>query len=144
MKFFASNMLAAFGVSLFVSAHSVAAEPSNACAADSGISYVCGLMNAEDLLSVGDSGFILTSGMTSEGVNGHVYLIDPDDNSWHDLVSALNFSQDFDSVPIQAVQVYSMSPIFQLTALLCAKPAPTCLICTSQAMADVRPSKFLT
>ena len=35
MKFFASNMLAAFGVSLFLSAHSVAAEPSNACAADS-------------------------------------------------------------------------------------------------------------
>ena len=110
MKFFASNMLAAFGVSLFVSAHSVAAEPSNACAADSGISYVCGLMNAEDLLSVGDSGFILTSGMTSEGVNGHVYLIDPDDNSWHDLVSALNFSQDFDSV------AYSSCPgLFDVT-----------------------------
>ena len=98
MKFFASNMLAAFGVSLFVSAHSVAAEPSNACAADSGISYVCGLMNAEDLLSVGDSGLIITSGMTGEGVNGHLYLIDTRDNSWHDLASAPNFSQDFDSV----------------------------------------------
>jgi len=98
MKFFASNILAAFGVSLFLSAHSVAAEPSDACVADSGISYVCGLMNAEDLLSVGDSGLIITSGMTGEGENGHLYLIDTRDNSWHDLASAPNFSQDFDSV----------------------------------------------
>ena len=97
MKSIITSVLAVFSVTLFLSAKVIAAEQSDACAADSGISYICGLMNAEDLLSVGDSGFILTSGMSGDGVNGHLYLIDTQDNGWHDLVSAANFSQDLDS-----------------------------------------------
>ena len=97
MKSFTINVLAVFTVSLFLAATGIAAERSDACPADSGISYICGLMNAEDLLSVGDSGLILTSGMSGEGVNGHLYLIDTEDNGWHDLVSTANFSQDLDS-----------------------------------------------
>ena len=44
----------------------------NSCAPESGISYVCGLVNAEDLLSVGDTGMILTSGMNGS-LNGSKY-----------------------------------------------------------------------
>lgn len=67
------------------------------CPSDPGITYICGLMNAEDLLSVGDTGMILTSGMSGEGVNGHLYLVNPLDDSWEELVSGPNFSQSQDS-----------------------------------------------
>ena len=67
------------------------------CPSDPGISYICGLMNAEDLLSIGDTGMILTSGMTSEGVNGHLYMVNPLDDSWEELVSGPNYSVDQDN-----------------------------------------------
>ena len=75
----------------------------NSCAPESGISYVCGLVNAEDLLSVGDTGMILTSGMNGSlngaNINGHLYMVNTLDDSWEDLVGSPNFSQDFnDSV----------------------------------------------
>lgn len=66
------------------------------CPSDPGITYICGLMNAEDLLSVGDTGMILTSGMSGEGVNGHLYLVNPLNDSWEELVFGPNFSQDHD------------------------------------------------
>ena len=69
------------------------------CNSDPNIHYICGPLNAEDLLSVGDTGMILTSGMngTLDGseTNGHLYLLNPTDEKWADLVSAPNFSQDF-------------------------------------------------
>ena len=71
------------------------------CDSDPNINYICGPLNAEDLLSVGDTGMIVTSGMngTLDGsdTNGHIYLINPTDESWADLVSGPNFSQDFNS-----------------------------------------------
>lgn len=67
------------------------------CPSDPGITYICGLMNAEDLLSVGDTGMILTSGMSGENVTGHLYLVNPLDNTWEELVFGANFSQDQDS-----------------------------------------------
>ena len=71
------------------------------CNSDPNINYICGPLNAEDLLSVGDTGMILTSGMngTLDGsqTNGHLYLVNPVDESWVDLVSSPNFSQDFNS-----------------------------------------------
>ena len=76
---------------------SVAVEQSGICDEDVGITYICGLMNAEDLLSLGDSEMILTSGMSSEGVNGHLYIVNTRDDSWEDLVGSVNFSQDFDN-----------------------------------------------
>ena len=70
------------------------------CDSDPNINYICGPLNAEDLLSVGDTGMILTSGMNGTlagtDINGHIYLINPIDESWTDLVSSQNFSQDFD------------------------------------------------
>jgi len=67
------------------------------CPSDPGITYICGLMNAEDLLSVGDTGMILTSGMSGENVTGHLYLVNPLDDTWEELVFGANFSQDQDS-----------------------------------------------
>jgi len=66
------------------------------CPSDPGITYICGLMNAEDLLSIGDTGMILTSGMSSEGINGHLYIVNPLDDSWEELVSGPNYSADQD------------------------------------------------
>ena len=67
------------------------------CPSDPGITYICGLINAEDLLSVGDTGMILASGMNGEDVTGHLYLINPLDDSWEELVFGPNFSQAQDS-----------------------------------------------
>tara|TARA_B100000945_G_scaffold315169_1_gene313897 strand:- start:457 stop:1518 length:1062 start_codon:yes stop_codon:yes gene_type:complete len=71
------------------------------CYSEAKINYICGPLNAEDLLSLGDTGMILTSGMngTLDGseTDGHIYLINPIDKSWADLVSGPNFSQNIDS-----------------------------------------------
>lgn len=67
------------------------------CPSDPGITYICGLQNAEDLLLAGDTGMILTSGMSGEGVTGHLYLVNPLDDSWEELVFGPNFSQDHDT-----------------------------------------------
>ncbi|MFZ8927573.1 MAG: hypothetical protein ACO2YY_00015 [Pseudohongiellaceae bacterium] len=67
------------------------------CQSDPGISYICGLLNAEDLLSVGGTGMILTSGMSGDGVNGHLYLINPLDDSFEELVSSPNYSVNHDT-----------------------------------------------
>ena len=67
------------------------------CPSDPGINYICGLLNAEDLLSLGDTGMILTSGMSGEDVNGHIYLVNPLDDSWEELVSGPNYSTNHDT-----------------------------------------------
>ena len=77
------------------------ARVNSPCDADFGINYICGPINAEDLLSIGDTGLIIASGMNGglDGttVNGHIYLVDSTDDSWDDLVTASGFSQDLDS-----------------------------------------------
>ena len=76
------------------------AHANSSCVADSGINYICGPMNAEDLLNIGDTGLIIASGMNGglDGttVNGHIYLVDSTDDSWEDLVTASGFTQDLD------------------------------------------------
>ncbi len=78
---------------------------SEACNSDTGIEYICGPANAEDLLSIGDTGMLIASGMngTLDGSanNGHIYIINPDDGGWSDLVSGAGYSEDFagDSYP---------------------------------------------
>jgi len=67
------------------------------CPSDPGITYICGLMNAEDLLMVGDTGMILTSGMANETTNGHMYLVNPLDDSWEELVGGPNYAADHDT-----------------------------------------------
>ena len=73
----------------------------NNCTADGDIQYICEVYNAEDLLSLGDTGMILTSGMSAGEIGAHLYLINPQDNSAVDLVSADSFSlaQDVKAYP---------------------------------------------
>ena len=78
----------------------IASQNAEECALDGVTTYICGLMNAEDLISVAGTDLIITTGMASsaltddEEVNGHIYLIDTKDDSWEDLVSKPSFSQE--------------------------------------------------
>jgi hypothetical protein len=51
------------------------------CAPEGNLTYICGVEAPEDLLMLGDTGSILVSGMSSEGVDAHIYLVDPQDDS---------------------------------------------------------------
>jgi hypothetical protein len=74
------------------------AEPvASECAAEDGISYICGVLNGEDLLSLGDTGMILVSGLSNAEVGGHMYLVNPADNSAEDLIFDGDFTQALDS-----------------------------------------------
>lgn len=77
---------------LFISAagvanRSAAAESPAACDPDGALHFVCGPLNAEDLVRVGDSRWLVASGMdgalTGAGAaKGHLYLIDHRNKSW--------------------------------------------------------------
>lgn len=67
-----------------------------ACAPEQGVTYVCGTQGAEDLLSLGSTGKILASGMSSQTTPGHMYLIDPVTQQISELVHAPNFTQAHD------------------------------------------------
>ena len=75
----AAGLLSACGGSTETAAPEAAAPPAAAvdCPAEAGITYLCGLQGAEDLLSLGLSGRILASGMSDQNNPGHMYLIDP-------------------------------------------------------------------
>lgn len=68
-----------------------------ACEAEQGLTYICGTEGAEDLLSLGSTGLILASGMSSQTTPGHMYLIDPAAQQVLELVHAANFTQAHDS-----------------------------------------------
>lgn len=48
-----------------------------ACAPDEGMNFVCGPDNAEDLLRVPGTPWIIASGMSGENTSGHLYVVDP-------------------------------------------------------------------
>lgn len=55
------------------------------CVAEGDLSYVCGLTNAEDLVRIGDTAWLLASGMDGSMMGadhtGHLYLINSEDQS---------------------------------------------------------------
>jgi hypothetical protein len=55
------------------------------CEPEGDLRYVCGLQNPEDLLLLGDTGSILVSGMSGEDITGHIYLVNPQDDSYEIL-----------------------------------------------------------
>jgi hypothetical protein len=64
-----------------------AAEPSSSCEPDGALQFVCGPLNAEDLVRVGSSRWLIASGMdgalTGAGAaKGHLYLVDHRNRSW--------------------------------------------------------------
>jgi hypothetical protein len=52
------------------------------CGSSGGLSYVCGLQNAEDLVSVPNTRWVLSSGMAP---GGGIYLIDSSTKAWRQL-----------------------------------------------------------
>jgi len=69
------------------------AAPAIDCTAEAGITYLCGLQGAEDLLSLGLTGRILASGMSGQSTPGHMYLIDPATMQFQELIHGDSFSQ---------------------------------------------------
>jgi hypothetical protein len=67
------------------------------CAGEQGLTYICGPQGAEDLLSLGDTGMILGSGMSNATTTAHMYLINPDTLEFTDLIRSPNFTQAHDS-----------------------------------------------
>lgn len=67
------------------------------CEPEGQLRYICGLQNAEDLLDVGSTGMILASGMSRGNVTGHLYLIDPSDESVRELMFGGYFSAEQDA-----------------------------------------------
>ncbi len=47
------------------------------CESEQGMTFLCGPQNAEDLVFLPGTPWMIASGMSSEGVNGHIYLVDP-------------------------------------------------------------------
>lgn len=76
-----------------------AAPAANDCEGEQGLTYICGLQGAEDLLSLESANLILASGMSNANANvpGHMYLIDPATHDVTELVHAANFTQAHDT-----------------------------------------------
>lgn len=67
------------------------------CVPEGAINYLCGLLNAEDLLSLSDTGMILASGMSGENITGHIYLINPEKSIYSELIFGQGFSSALDA-----------------------------------------------
>ena len=67
-----------------------AETPAATCADDGGISYICGIINGEDILRIGTTPWLLVSGMNGElaadaAINGKIHLVNSADRSWEVL-----------------------------------------------------------
>ena len=63
-------------------------EHHQACDPVADMIFVCGPQNAEDLVRVEGTPWIIASGMSGEGISGHMYLLDPVKRSYEDLYPA--------------------------------------------------------
>lgn len=73
------------------------AQAGQDCEPDGELRYICDVQNAEDLLLLGDTGLVLASGMSRGDITGHLYLIDPMDESVSELIFGGGFSAALDS-----------------------------------------------
>ena len=60
----------------FIASPALAEDAAN-CEEDQGMVFVCGPQNAEDLVRVPGTDWIIASGMSGPDVSGHMYLLDP-------------------------------------------------------------------
>ena len=65
------------------------------CQPDQDMAFLCGPQNAEDLVFLPGTPWIIASGMSSEGVNGHLYLVDPETQGFQELYPT-NATSNFD------------------------------------------------
>jgi hypothetical protein len=80
-----------------------ALEAAAGCVNEAAISYLCGPVNAEDILALGNSGWLLVSGMNGElsdnpAINGRIHLVNPAERSWQVLFPGATqvFEQDME------------------------------------------------
>ena len=66
-----------------------AATPEN-CAPSGDLKFLCGPESAEDLVRVGDSSWLIASGMAEAGHAGHLRLINTSDKTWSVIYPAGN------------------------------------------------------
>lgn len=73
-------------------AQQASAGTDNDCSADGDLEYICGLTNAEDLVRIGETPWLLASGMdgalTGGDHTGHLYLINSEERSHSTLFPA--------------------------------------------------------
>lgn len=100
------SLLAACGEPAGDTAATQAAEPAapasattsptaSACVDESQISYLCGVINGEDILKLGNSPYLLVSGMNGQlannpAINGRIHLVNPQDRSFSILFPGAN------------------------------------------------------
>ena len=58
-------------------ADKIVADNNKPCSPQQGMTFVCGPQNAEDLVSISETPWMIASGMSGEGHSGHLYLLDP-------------------------------------------------------------------
>ena len=85
---------------LLVSYHITPLQAADDCGSSGDLKYICGPMNAEDVLPLGDTQWLLTSGMDGSMFNtatkGHIYLVNRRDKTYTVLFPGDKpvFSQD--------------------------------------------------
>ena len=69
---------------LFISSHGVSAA-TQTCGSSGDLHYICGVIHAEDILPIGNSPWLVTSGMdgsmANTGTPGHIYLVNRRDKT---------------------------------------------------------------
>lgn len=73
---------------------SSAPAPPAGCRDEQGLTYLCGLVVPEDVLSLGSTGLLLVSGHRAPG---HLYLIDPKARTQSELIHGATFRQQHDA-----------------------------------------------
>ncbi len=99
----------------FSAAAPQAVAPSPGCQNEQGLTYLCGLIVPEDILTVGSSGLLLASGHLAPG---HLYLIDPATRTQSELIHGATFRLQHDTraypdcpgpLNLQAFDVHGLS-----------------------------------
>lgn len=87
------------------------------CVNEQGLTYICGLVVPEDVVSLGSTGFVLASGHRAPG---NMYLIDPADGEPNELIHSAAFSQQHDAelfpdcpgpLNLESFDVHGISPV---------------------------------
>lgn len=87
----AATLAAAFGaLSACSGSPDGAASTAGGCAPSGELNYVCGPVNAEDIVQIGDSQWLILSGMSGDNTSGHLYLLDHNTKSYEEWFPGSN------------------------------------------------------
>jgi hypothetical protein len=111
---FVAVVLVTVGVSSAVVAQNTNVAPTG-CHDEQGLTYLCGLVVPEDILTVGSTGLLVVSGHRAPG---HLYLVDPKARTQSELIHGATFRQQHDTraypdcpgpLNLQAFDVHGLS-----------------------------------